>query len=120
MNCRQAFEKRSNEKYKESSSGLSREVALKTASDAEFTAGWEAAVRALGTEGRIGGLKKGAEIARYHATKLSDLPPAWVAACKDIEVSCLAAAERLSRGECEDPTSVCMERASDGLVEEAE
>lgn len=41
---RAAFEKRFRERYKESSGGLSLEVALRTASDGEFNAGWNAAI----------------------------------------------------------------------------
>lgn len=63
-------------------------------------------------EDRAGGLEKAAEIARYHRDKYNNygclVPPSWIAACNEIEVSCLATAQRIRRGEYEDPVSDVM------------
>lgn len=64
-------------------------------------------------EVRAGGLEKAAEICRYWA----DAPlrnEASKATCRDIEISCLATAERIRRGEYENPTSDVMALKSQG------
>jgi hypothetical protein len=58
---------------------------------------------------RIGGLEKAQEIAIYHRDKYGErADKAWVAACNEIIVSCAATANRIKRGEYENPTSSVM------------
>lgn len=63
-------------------------------------------------EARAGGLDKAAEICRYHAS-LPMRNEASKAMARDIEVSCLATAGRIRRGEYENPTSDVMQTEKD-------
>lgn len=80
----------------------------------------EALAQALREE-RAAGLDKAAEIARYHRDKYGDKAyAAWVAACNEVEVSCLATAGRIRRGEYENPTFAVMGALDDTGAEKKE
>lgn len=61
--------------------------------------------------GRIAGLMKSAEICLYHKGKSAGLTEDYKAGCNEVYVSCMATANRIERGEYENPTSSVREAA---------
>lgn len=67
--------------------------------------------------GRVAGLMKAAEICLYHKGKSAGLTEAYKAGCNEVYVSCLATADRIERGEYENPTSSVTEAAQSSKPE---